>query len=548
MEYKTPVEYLLENSAKTPSKVYLHQPIKRQWKTFTWAEVEDQVRRIANGLIMQGYEPGSRIGILSKNCAEWFIADLAIMMARMISVPIYATASQKTIEHIIEHSELKAIFIGKLDDTLAADAAIKAEVLRIALPYPTVAATAQWQDWLASYTPLSEFTPPTLDDTMTLVYTSGSTGVPKGVVLTFRNLASASHATASQLEARPTDHYLSYLPLAHITERSVIECVSFMVGYEVFFVESLDTFIDDLRYAKPNGFLSVPRLWSKFQAQILHKIPDQKLQTLLGIPLIGRLVAYKIRKQLGLQDAKVFGSGTAPISPSILDWYLKLGIPISEGWGMTETSGLSCGNLPFVKERLGTVGIPVECVEMKLSKDAEILIRGDAVFKGYYLNPQATAEAFVDGWFRTGDCGIQNTDGSFQIVGRIKEQFKTAKGKYVVPVPIESLLFNNHYIEQACVMGSGRKQPIAIIVLNEPGKAKDPAVVKSLEKTLHTVNSKLESHQQLDHLIICSSPWTIENDLLTPTLKIRRNNLEEHYSHLLHRKLDQAVIQEDELL
>lgn len=547
MEYLSPVQHLLDKSASHPDRPYLHQPINRQWRVFTWAEVEDQARRIAAGLKEQGYEPGSRIGIFSKNCAEWFIADLAIMMANMISVPIYYTAGKSTIEYVIQHSQMKAVFVGKLDSTDAGESAIPAEILRITFPYPTLNANDHWDEWLKRYTPLNAIHMPAIDDVMTIVYTSGSTGVPKGVVSTFKNLASAAAHTADRLGGKSTDRSISYLPLAHVTERSLIEGVSFYLGNEVFFVESLDTFLDDLNYARPESFLSVPRLWTKFQSQILTKIPDQKLQALLKIPLVGTLVARKIRKALGLQNARVFGSGTAPISPSILHWFHRLGIHVSEGWGMTETSGLSCGNLPYDKALVGSIGKPVDCVEMKLSDEGEILIRGDAVFKEYYLNEKATEESFVDGWFRTGDCGQVDAQGAYSIVGRIKEQFKTGKGKYVAPVPIESLLSADHNIEQVCVMGSGRKQPIAIIVLAELVKDKSEGVRNGLEATLKEVNAQLEGHQCLDNIIVSSEPWTVENDLLTPTLKIKRNLLEKRFNSFLTTALPTAVIWEDEI-
>lgn len=546
MEYDLPLQHFARQVAGTPQAPWLHQPIDRQWHTFTWGEADNQARRIAAGLKAQGYAPGSRIAILSKNCAEWVIADLAIMMAGMISVPIYSTAGKSTIEYVLDHSASNAIFVGKLDKPEAADQAIPTGVERIAFPYQTVPATALWQQWLDSHQPLQDIADPKPGDVMTIPYTSGSTGVPKGVVLTFLNLAASAECSARQIDGLPGDRALSYLPMAHITERALVELVSMVLGSEVFFNESLDTFADDLRYTRPSTFISVPRLWSRFQSQILSQISDKKLQRLLRIPILGKRVAVKIRRSMGLDRARSFGSGTAPISPEMLRWFHRLGISIGEGWGMTETAGLSCGNFPFRAQDLGSIGRPVDCVEMKLTKDGEILIRGDAVFSEYYLNPEATAESFTDDWFHTGDLGTQ-LNGVFRIVGRIKEQFKTAKGKYVAPVPIEIMLMADPGIEQACVMGSGRKQPVAFVVMSEAANDSTP-VRDGLDRLVREVNATLESHQRLDHLIVCEDAWDTENGMLTPTLKLKRSQIETRYADLVDSpKLANVVVWEREL-
>ncbi|RRJ85216.1 AMP-binding protein [Aestuariirhabdus litorea] len=547
MDYRLPLAQLAHNVATHPDKAYLHQPKNRQWTTLSWGEVDQQARRIASALKAQGFVEGDRIAIFAKNSAEWFITDFAIMMAGMISVPIYATAGADTIRHILNHSEAKAIFIGKLDSLDAGKEAIPESLLRIAYPYPTLPCQVQWEEWLQQYPPLEEVHNPDADDTVTLVYTSGSTGVPKGVVLSYRNVASSSYCSSILTPHQPNDCTMSYLPLAHITERCVVELMTLYSPIEIYFVESLDTFIDDVKHARPTLFISVPRLWTKFQAQVLAQLPQKKLQRLLKIPLLNSLVKRKIRKALGLDQTRVFGSGSAPISVETLRWYARLGIHISEGWGMTETSGLSCGNNPFSLDRLGTIGVPQQCVEMKLSEEGEVLIRGDAVFREYYRNPEATAEAFVDGWFRTGDRGAIREDGSWEIVGRVKEQFKTGKGKYVAPVPIESMLGRNHDIEQVCVMGSGRKQPLAVIVLNAQLQDYSPDTEAALQRTLDEVNAELESHQRLDHLIVSEEAWDIENGLLTPTLKLKRDQLEKRYGHLLSQKLDKPVVWENRI-
>ncbi|PTY36496.1 AMP-dependent synthetase [Saccharospirillum sp. MSK14-1] len=547
MTYPMPLAELARHVAERGDQPFLHQPINRQLKIWTWAEVDDNARRIAQGLISLGLEPGDRVAIFAKNSAEWFIADWAIMMAGMISVPIYATANEDTIRHIIEDSGSKAVFVGKLDEVAAGEAAFDGGLARIGFPYPTLTHDHRWDDWLAQHAPLKEVADLGLNDVMTLVYTSGSTGKPKGVVLKYRQYAAASATNRVIGQITEYDRTVSYLPLAHVTERAVVQGTALYTGGPVYFVESLDTFVDDLKVAQPTTFLSVPRLWTRFQAGIHEKIPPKTLQFLLRIPLVGQRVARKIRAGLGLDSVHTFGSGSALLAPSLLQWYHRLGIDICEGWGMTETTGLSACNMPFRADRMGTIGVPLDCVDMKIADDGELLIRGDAVFETYYNNPEVTADAFQGGWFRTGDKAEKRSDGAFRIVGRLKEAFKTAKGKYVAPGPLESRLAANADIEQVCVIGAGRTQPVAVVVLAEHRAESDRKAMRaSLRETLETLNASLESHEKLEGILVAAEPWTIESGQLTPTMKLRRSSLEDCYDERLGQLSAGEVRWEDE--
>lgn len=533
--YQLPQDLLAKWAQKTPSKVYLRQPVNREYQELTWGEVYRQVRCLAAAYRALGLNPGDKIAILGKNTAQWFICDFAASVAGLISVPIYFTAGEKTISYILEHSESKAIVLGKLDDTSAAEAAIPDQIITISQPYDTLSCDHQMDDLIRDHEPLEDIIKPELDDVVSYSYTSGSTGNPKGAVLTYRNIAYGAAASAESFGMTEKDRMLSYLPLAHITERVLVEHVSLYTGATITFLESLETFPEDIKSAEPSLFISVPRLWMKFQAGVLAKMPQEKLDKIFRIPLLNRLVKNKIKKQLGLHNARICGSGTAPISPAILNWYQRLGIHISEGWGMTETSALAVCNVPFREDKIGTIGKPISGAEVKLSDAGEILIKSDGVIKEYYKEPEKTAEAIVDGWLHTGDKAEMDADGYLRITGRVKDIFKSGKGKYVVPVPIESLLYENNLIEQVCVMGSGLPQPVAVVLVSaetSSGLSKEQ-IEQSLAQTLASTNTRLEGHEKLDRIIVTSDEWTIENGLLTPTLKIKRTELEQHYAEAI---------------
>jgi long-subunit acyl-CoA synthetase (AMP-forming) len=545
---QTAHQALLKWAEETPDRVFLHQPVNGELREITWREAADSSRRIASALLSLDLRPGDKIAILAKNSAEWILADIAIAMAGMISVPIYPTASADTISYIIGQSEASAVFVGKLDEPQVAVDAIPASMPRIAFPYEIDNCQHQWQALIDNNEPLDKIHEPQAEDTMTILYTSGSTGRPKGVVISFRAYAYGSIAASDVADICADDHFFSYLPLAHITERTVTAGPAIYRGAECSFVESLKTFQQDLKRAKPTIFISVPRLWVKFQSGVHAKIRPERLEFLQSIPVVRYIVARKIRNELGFSNCRSFGSGSAPISPLTLKWYQKLGIKIGEGWGMSETSGLSCGNSPFQANRIGTIGVPMEGTEMKISEEGEILIRSPGLFTEYYKQPALTAQAFTDdGFFRTGDKGEwDDAVQAFRITGRVKDLFKSAKGKYVTPVPIESKLSGNPLLEQICVMGSGLPAPLALVVLSEAAHHLPRETIKaSLRKTLIDVNGHLESHERLSNMIVVTDEWTTENGLLTPTLKVRRDVLETKYSSLIQQTFSSQVAWEE---
>lgn len=541
---KLPMQQFEAMAETLGERIFWRQPRNRNYTETSWREAWNQTLKLAAGFRSLGLQPGDKVAIYSENCAEWFLTDFAIAAVGLISVPIYFTAGKKTVSYILEHSGAKAIVVGKLGKFSHLDDAVPSEMITISMPYDTWPCQFQTSDLIEASEPLTEFAHPSWDDTFSITYTSGSTGNPKGVVLTFRNIVYGATAMFSLREPGPDESTISYLPLAHITERALVEYASLYAGSMVTFVESLETFPDDLRGANVTSFLSVPRLWMKFQSGVLAKMPQKKLDRMLKIPIISTMVKKKIRDQLGLSRAKILGSGSAPIAPSVLEWYQKLGMGISEGWGMTELSGVATTHYPVRDDKIGTIGKAVEGLEVKVSEQGEILVRGHGVFKEYYKNDEVTNETFTeDGWMRTGDRASLDDEGFLRITGRVKELFKSGKGKYVAPVPIESMMGENQLIEQICVMGSGLPAPKAVVVIaNEvsAGMSRDE-ISQSLEQTMTSVNQKIEKHECLAGVCVANDEWTVDNGLLTPTLKIKRDRLEDKYQGLITQSCSSRI-------
>lgn len=535
-EFQAAHHALVERAGKTPDREFLLQPVNGELRTYTWQQSAEHARRMANALHDLGLDRGDKVAILAKNCAEWILADAAIAMAGMISVPIYPTAGAETISYVLEHSEARAVFVGKLDEPQVVAEAVPASLPKIAFPYPIDGCQYQWDVLVASNQPLQSLYDPQPADVMTILYTSGSTGRPKGVVISYGAYCYASKAAAASVELDSGDRLFSYLPLAHVTERTCTAGPAIYVGTTCAFSESLKTFKADLQRARPTIFISVPRLWVKFQSGVLAQMPGERLKLLLAIPIVGKRIAKKIRAQLGFGNCRVYGSGSAPISVLTLQWFEKLGVTIGEGWGMSETSGLSCSNSPFQSRRIGTIGEPLDGTEIKLSSEGEILIRSPGLFSAYFKQPDLTREVLTDdGFFHTGDKAEWDAElKAYRITGRVKDNFKSAKGKYIAPVPIEARLSANPMLEQICVMGSGLPAPVAVVVLSEAARQLlKEGVDASVKATLVDVNKQLESHERLARVIIAAGDWTTQNGMLTPTLKIKRDVLEQRYRPLL---------------
>lgn len=524
-----------------PDRIALTQPMGGGvTRDFTWAQVGDEVRRMAAHLKSQGWAPESKVAILSKNCAWWLMSDLAIWMAGYVSVPLYPTLAHGTVRQILSHSEARACFVGKLDDWESMKSGVPADLPCISYPLSPPDAIRTFEGWdaiIARNGPLKGEVMRAAYELATLIYTSGTTGQPKGVMHSFGNFAWAIGTGAASVRMTQDDRMLSYLPLAHVVERVLVEHGWLAKGMHVFFAESLDTFAKDMQRAHPTIFFSVPRLWVKFQHGVHHKLPPAKLNRLLSIPLIGGLVRRKVQKALGLDQCRFAAGGAAPMPVPLLAWYRKLGLPVNEGYGLTEN--LAVSNLTLSGENMeGTVGPAYPGVDIRIdASSGEIQMRSPALMQGYYKEPELTREAFTpDGWLRTGDKGQIDAQGNLHITGRVKDLFKTSKGKYVAPAPIEDKLVMHELVEACVVTGANLGQPLGIVMLNAEAvaHAADPdrrvQLEASLAQHLQTINASLDPHEQLKCLVVATTAWTVENDIVTPTFKVKRNRIEDAYS------------------
>lgn len=539
MNNLTTLDWLYKWEKETPNSIYLSQPINGVWHNWTFYDFGQEVRKMAAYIKSLKLKKNSKIGILSKNCAHWIMSDLAIMLSGHISVPLYPNLNSESLNKILSHSETQLLFVGKLDNFDLMKDGIPSNISCITFPfysqdYPI------WDDLISGIQPIKDNIEIDASELASIMYTSGTTGDPKGVMHSFANFSFATINASRSLEIVKREIFFSYLPLSHIAERLLVEMCSLYTGSRVNFAESLETFSANLSHVSPTVFLGVPRIWTKFQQGILLKVPQKKLDRLLKIPLISFLIKNKIKKGLGLKRANNVFTGAAPMPIATINWFAKLGIFIQEAYAMTENT---CYSHVTLKDniRVGYVGQALPKCEVRFSEEKEILIKHEALMLGYYKDVDQTNDIIKDGWLHTGDEGEIDKDGFLKITGRVKDIFKTSKGKYIAPSPIEMKLSENSNIEQVCVVGTGIPQPIALVVLSENAKKLVNYKV-SIEETLIDVNLTLDKHEVVHNLIVVDDVWTVENKFLTPSMKIKRKNIEKKYQANYSTWYDQNTI------
>ena len=522
-------------------KPYLKQPFGDKWEEYTWGEVGDMARRLATGLKSLNLREGAHIGIYSKNCREWIISDLAIVMAGYVSVPFFPSLNGKELAYIMDYGDVDALFIGKIEtwDQIKDD--LPEGMPLIKFPHydgcSNVTKGHEWFKFIDSHEPMQNPNKPKLSDLWTIIFTSGTTGNAKGVMLTYQAIDGIKVVLDDPNNPLGIKHdgnndFISYLPLNHIFERVVIEWCSFRYGGTISFVESLDTFAKNLKAVQPHVFAAAPRVWTKLQLGLLTKFPQKKLDKLLKIPLLSSLLKKLIKKGLGFSKARIVVSGSAPMPVELIEWFRKDGVYITNGYGMTENCAICSSVDGRDFEKLHTVGQPQKGVKLKIDEETgEILMKGPFIMKGYYKNEELTNTTLRGGWLHTGDKGFLDEDNYLHITGRVADSFKTSKGEYIEPLTLEQYFVNINEIEEVCVVGLGIAQPLCLIQLSEIGKNTSREVIsKMLTDRLYEVNSDLVNYKKISTLIIVKDEWTQQNGIVGPTQKLKRGAIEDKYS------------------
>ena len=530
---KSPLEMFYKWESEQPDQVFLRQPKNLVWTEYTWADVADQARRIAAFLISKNYPVGSRIGIWSSNNKDWPIVDLAIMLSGHISVPIYPGQDVASANYIFGHSEVKLTFAGSFDQFARADEAFTDGMETVAMMGCEIECADSLENIIATTEPYTESPIPNPEDLFTIVYTSGTTGNPKGVMHMHQTPGHTVPGIVDfAMSKTEPDRLFSFLPLSHVAERVVVWMVGLYGNAPISFSEGLATFAEEIRSVQPTLFFAVPRLWVKFKEGVDALIPPEAQAELSDEHKKG------IAQQLGLASARMVLTGSAPTPKDVQNWFLEMGIPLRDAYGMTENFIHGTGWISDEPPKPGCVGQPMDSsVSVRISDSGEIQFKSKGIMVGYYLNPEKTAEVMDDGWYCTGDSGKFDEDGNLWITGRVSEVFKTTKGKFIVPAKIERLLGRSDKLAQYCIMGHGLDQPVLLATLSESGAVKDSAeLATELEALRNEINGELNPWERIQ-LIGITPEWTIENALLTPTLKLKRKQIEDTH---LQQVVDQA--------
>ena len=520
-------------------KPFLRQPFGKLWDSYTWGEVGLMARKLATGLKSLGLKEKSHIGLVSKNCREWIIADLAITIAGYISVPFFPTLKSYEIQNLLNFGDVDALFVGKVENWDEMKQGVPENLPIISFPHyknhSKVDVGEKWFDFINRFDPQSDDFYPKNNDVWTIIFTSGTTGDPKGAVIKYKSLYNTKsvHEDYNPLgiDEGGNNRFISYLPLNHIFERVCIEWTCLRYGGNLSFVESLESFGQNLSSVSPTAFQGVPRIYSKFQEKILLKIPQIKLTKLLKIPVLSWIIKRKLKKSLGMSKAKVIISGAAALSVELIDWFKTIGVYITNGYGMTENCCV-CTNLdPYQNHGKGSVGkISSPDVSLKTTSEGEICMKGPFLMDCYYKNKEMTDSTLQNGWLHTGDKGYIDDDGYLYVTGRVKDIFKTSKGKYIEPAAIESKFGNVDEFSQICLVGLNCVQPLMLVVPTELAKNNKEFTTSKISEILLDVNNDLDNYKKISKIIFVKEDWTPDNEMTTPTLKIKRAKIDEKFS------------------
>jgi long-chain acyl-CoA synthetase len=568
----------------------------REWISWRGAEVKEKVEAISLGLHALGIRPGDRVALLSESRPEWSMVDFGILGSGAVNVPIYPTQAVEQVAYILRDSGAKILFLSTARQYQRVQSAISSleEGERPALIFFEAEAVkgvagAQTLDGLFALGEESRSRQPALveelrghvtpDDLATIIYTSGTTGVPKGVMLTHRNIVSNVLASGEVFQLEPSDLALSFLPLSHVFERTVLY-IYLWRGVAICFARGVETVAEDIRDVRPTIMTAVPRLFERIYGTINKRVSEAKplqqrifhrairvgrevaqrmdqgkripLSLALQHRLLDRLVFTKWRQAVGGR-IRFFVSGGAALPSELAYIFLGAGIPILQGYGLTETSPVVSFNRPG-ENRIGSIGRPIPGVEVRVAPDGELLVQGENVMQGYYGMPEESAEVLrtePDGlWFHTGDIGTIDEDGYIRITDRKKDLLKTSLGKYIAPQPIENLIRGIPMVEQVIVIGNARKYPVALIVpafdalipyarslqietQDRTALVRHPRIVEYFKKKIDSVTKGLAPHEKIKKIALLESDFSIDGGELTPTLKVRRKFVEEKHQAVI---------------
>ena len=591
MRATTIIDLFRERAREQPDAIALrHHDDRGGWKTITWRAYEKAAAEVAAGLQAWGLEAGDRIGLLSGNCPDWHITDIGIQTAGMVTAPVYDTNSSTQATHILTDSGASLCFVQ--DGHQLAKLLVKRDQIPD-VKYLVVMKPLEGieDDFVRTLSDLRRAgaevlaSKPRLFDELvdaiqpeslaTLVYTSGTTGPPKGAMISHANVMATLRSLVSLIGLNAGDRFLSFLPLSHITERAVSHFGHIASGGETWFARSLATVPDDLRDCRPTLFFAVPRVWEKFQESIVEGVdeapaplrvalrrylelavqqgdgsgPPMSTADRVAYQALDRTLGLMLRRKMGLDKARMLASGAAPIHLDLIRWFHGLGLPIAEGYGQTEVTLVTTLNPPGAI-RTGTVGRPIPGVEIRIADDGEILVRAPNVCDGYWGNPKATAELIdSDGFLYTGDLGTIDRDGYLSISGRKKDLIITAYGKNIAPAEIETALSHEPLISQAVVVGDNRKFLTALLALDEDAVAQwnrrahktltdaelhtDSEFQEAIAESIERVNAKHSHAEGIRRWHLLPHDLTVEGGELTPTLKVRRETITKTYSEAI---------------
>ncbi|MEM0952649.1 MAG: AMP-binding protein [Pseudomonadota bacterium] len=523
--YDTLLEYLDHWVEKQPDDTWLRDRHGDDFTDWSWAQISEQAYALGAWQEANLAGPGLNVGLLSRNCAHWFMADLGTIAAGNVSVPMFTTLPGETAEYVMDFTDMNLLFVGQTENWEQVAAVLPAGIQLVALPGATLEQPhLKWDDIVSPFLGRRPAHRAKKDELVSIVFTSGTTGVPKGVMQTHTSNVVPINRFLDVFSLPERPRKFSYLPLSHIAERQIVEFSSLIDGGTVYFNENLLTILRDLPDCKPHVMFGAPRVWEQLQQVIIGHFGGQEaIDKALGDN--AQAIATEVQEMLGLGEAAYLLTAAAPTPPSLIQWYEQFGLVLMEGFGQTEAMGLIAND--HDERRIGSIGTPKGEVEVALTEEDELICKADGLSPGYYKMPEKTAETFRDGWVYTGDKARIDEDGFIFLIGRVKDYFKTIQGKFVAPTPIENEFSRNPHTDQICLLGRGYSKTVMVCVLNGFAQATERAAIRSdLLELAKAVNNTVDKHARLGAVIVSTEPWSIDNAMLTPTMKIRRERVE----------------------